>query len=86
MNNFNRLLESKDSKKGIDIGDGFRVHKIGHDANGNWSYVISKGNKTTKIQAANINNGSGKITNIEDFKDDLYADEIKEYAKKYSGF
>jgi hypothetical protein len=77
------LEESKFSKNGIDIGDGYSVHKIGYDINGNWTYWIKYGNKSLKqIQAINILNGRNKVVNINDFKVDE-TNEIKNEIKKY---
>jgi len=56
-------------KNGIDIGDGLAVMKIGKDPKGNWSYWIKKKDgKNVKIQTINLNNGSGKIEDIKQFK------------------
>lgn len=83
----------KAPKDGYDIGDGFSVTKIGMDANGNWSYWITKGaSKAKKIQTTNLAGGSGKITDVREFKDAKSKDAkkaielIKDYASKHMKF
>jgi len=87
------LSEGKKAPKGgYDIGDGMSVTKVGYDTNGNWSYWISKGGSAKKIQTTNLNGGSGKITNIHDFKDVNSSNTkkaialIKNYAKQFMKF
>lgn len=61
-------VEAKSSKSGVDIGDGIKVHKVGNDPNGNWSYWISRdGGKQKKIQTTNLEGGKGKLTDVRDF-------------------
>lgn len=90
-NNFERLLEetfiseAKASKIGIDIGDGFSVHKVGFDKNGNWSYWISKGrSKQKKVQVVGNVKGS-KITDVNAFKTapKETISSLKAYANEY---
>lgn len=54
------LLSEK--KAPIELGKSLYLHRVGYDANGNWSYWVSKGgNKAKKIQAINLKGGSNKI-------------------------
>jgi hypothetical protein len=84
---FVEMMEGKTSKTGIDIGDGFKVHKVGNDPNGNWSYWISRdGGKQKKIQTTNLEGGKGKISDISDFKKSegkAAIRLIKNYANKH---
>lgn len=81
------LNEAKSVRGGVDIGDDFRVMRLGFDANGNWSYWISQsGGKAKKIQAVNLDGGNNKVTNINDFRTDSSNAEknnIKTYYRKY---
>jgi len=72
MDNIYKEVEMDEAKTagktGIDIGDGMAVAKVGYDANGNWSYWIRKDGGNKKIQTINLNGGSGKISDINDFR------------------
>ena len=83
------LEEVKSSKSGVDIGDGFRVMRVGHDTNGNWSYWISKnGGRAKKVQSINLNGGKGKIEDLRDFRDSAATptiNAIKSYFREHIG-
>lgn len=76
----------------VDIGDGYYVHKIGYDRNGNWAVWVSKGsNPATKIQtngdAPLAHKARGKHKDLESAVaalSDAARDELKEYHRKYA--
>lgn len=83
MKFLNELLnEHKAVKGGVDIGDGFRVMKVGRDVNGNTSYWVSRnGGRAKKIQAVGNIEGD-KVFDIRDFANSS-TDSIKHQIKEY---
>lgn len=81
------LNEAKSVRGGVNIGDDYRVMRLGFDPNGNWSYWVSyAGGKAKKIQSINLDGAKHRVTNIHDFlTDDSNAEKqkIKAYYQEY---
>lgn len=75
----------------VAIGDGFYIHKVGYDVNGNWSIWVSKGaNRAKKIQTngnaptAHEQSKRGKtLKERTDTLSDKAKDELKDFYRKY---
>ncbi len=84
-------MNAKGAANPIDIGDGYYVHKVGYDRNGNWSVWVSKGaNPAMKIQtngdAPEAHRARGKYKDLSEAVDalsDRARDELKEYHRRF---
>ena len=83
MNLLNELLnEYANTTNGIDIGNGFRVVRVGRDINGNFSYWVSfNGKRAKKIDVVGNIKGD-KVMNIRDFASEA-TNHIKQQIKDY---
>ena len=87
MKFLNELLnEHKSDRRGVNIGEDFKVHKVGYNRNGLWCYWVSYMDGRAKAIQVNGNIEGNRITDIRDFNkpetDDI-KDGIKEYYRRY---
>jgi hypothetical protein len=86
----NKVNEAmKKLKKPLELGQGkkgvYYLHKVGHDTNGNWSYIVSRGsNKPKKIQ--HQGQWREKLTTSHSDEDVFNSDTAEEIIKYYEKF